>query len=202
MTIAMHKRPMSPPVPVARQMFVAASSLAIAGLLGACATTERSAGAPAAGAVPARSDAPVAQGGAGGMAIIGALKSAESALTTYARARSRESGLRDAVQAAADAALVARHRQTVGVADFLTVSDAEQRLAVAEQDLKTGEAATRAARARLYRALGLGDGDKRQGNGAMSVPVSAPPSTATSMPSVLPLLQSDAPARLSAGRLL
>jgi outer membrane protein TolC len=147
---------------------VGASSLAIAGLLGACASTPAPGPSPVVGAQ--------AKGGLDSLPVIGPLKNAESAFADYARAWHREAGLRETVQAASDAALVARHRQSIGSTDFLVAAAAESRLAVARRELKAGEAATRAARVRLHRALGMNDSGLAQ----VSLPGAAkqvPPAT-------------------------
>ena len=151
-----------------RPLFVSASSLAIAGLLGACASPASAPAVAASGPSPAIG-AP-AKGRLDSLPVIGPLKNAESALTDYARAWHRESGLRESLQAASDAALVARHRQSIGSTDFLVAAAAENRLATARRELKAGEAATRAARVRLYRALGINDSGVAQ----VSMPADGP----------------------------
>jgi len=156
------------PAPTPQCLRVAASSLLVAGLLGACATAERPAPAGTA-ATPA----PAAVARETGLPIIATLKNAETALTDYARSRHRESGLREALQTAETAALVARHRYTIGVADYLAVSQAERQLSAARQELEAGVAATLLARNRLYRAFGLGGDETRRGGAALSVPVSS-----------------------------
>jgi hypothetical protein len=162
---------------VARPLFVGASSLAIAGLLGACASPSPASLA----AVPGPSPATGAQatGRLDSLPVIGSLKNAESAVSDYARAWRRESALRENLQAASDAALVARHRQTIAPTDFLATSAAENRLATARREFKAGEAATRVARARLYRAFGM----KESG----IVPVRAPASAGAPGVEVSPL---------------
>ena len=141
---------------VARPFFVSATSLAIAGFLGACASPPSVPVAAAPGPSPA-TGAGLAQapGRLDSLPVIGSLKTAESAVADYARAWRRESALRENLQAASDAALVARHRQTIAPTDFLAASTAENRLATARRELKAGETATRAARTRLYRAFGM-----------------------------------------------
>ncbi|MDB5804882.1 MAG: hypothetical protein JWN73_2204 [Betaproteobacteria bacterium] len=156
-----------------RPLFVGASSLAIAGLLGACAS-------PPSGPSPAVGTQ--SKGGLNSMSVIGPLKNAESAFAEYARARHRESGLRETVQAASDEALVARHRQTIGSTDFLVAAAAESRLATARRELRMGEAATRAARSRLYRALGVNDNGMAQ----VSLPADNAKPGAVLLPLTLP----------------
>jgi hypothetical protein len=146
-----------------RPLLVGASSLAIAGLLGACASHgPSSANPPPAGPSPAAGaqagSSAQAKNGLDSLPVIGTLKNAESAFADYAHARRRESELRDSVESARDAALIARHRPSVGAPDFLIASGAESRLAAARRELLAGEAATRAARARLYRVLGMNQG--------------------------------------------
>ena len=160
------------PAPTPQCLRVAASSLLVAGLLGACATAERPSmgAANQAGSMPAPAAAPAKEAG---LPLIATLKNAETALTDYARSRHRESGLREALQTAETAALVARHRYTIGVADYLAVSQAERQLAQARQELEAGVAATLVARNRLYRAFGLGGDETRRGGAALSVPVSS-----------------------------
>jgi hypothetical protein len=150
---------------------VAASSLLAAGLLGACASSGQPVMEEASQAQSA--PAPAAAAGESGLPIIATLKNAETALTDYARSRHRESGLREAAQAAETAALVARHRYSIGAADYLAVSQAESRLTTARQALEAGETATQIARSRLYRVFGLGSEEARRDGSALSLPVSS-----------------------------
>jgi hypothetical protein len=187
--------------PAARYMVVTASSLAMAGLLGACAST----GAPRdnAQATPAPADtAKTAKSGSERLPVIGVLKDAESALSDYAKARHQEATLREAAQAAADAALVARHRQTIGVPDFALVAEADQRQANAERDLRIGEAATRAARERLYRVFGFSGGDKRQGGSGSIMPVGVPLGGLAAEVGAQPLVAPAQAPRFASSRLL
>ena len=157
-------------MPKPYRLRVAASSLLAAGLMGACATS----GQPVAGTTGQAPSAPAAApAGESGLPIIATLKNAETALTDYARSRHRESGLRDAVQAAETAALVARHRSTTGGADYLAVSRADSQLAAAQQALEAGETATQIARNRLYRVFGLGSEQARRDGSALPLPVSS-----------------------------
>lgn len=135
-----------------RPLAVGAASLTIAGLLGACASP------PAASSPgPSPVNGPQARNNGDKTGLLVSLKNAESAFTDYAHSLRRESALRQNVEAASNAALVARHRQSIGVPDFSSVAEAERRLAVARGQLRAGESATRVARARLYRVLGLED---------------------------------------------
>ena len=162
---------------VARPLFVSASSLAIAGFLGACASPPTVQVAAVPGPAPV-TGAP-APGRLDSLPVIGSLKNAESAVADYARAWHRESALRENLQAASDAALVARHRQTIAPTDFLAATAAESRLTMARHELKAGEAATRAARSRLYRVFGM----KETG----IVPVRAPATPSAGAAEVRPL---------------
>ncbi|HEY4372217.1 MAG TPA: hypothetical protein VGN52_09855 [Burkholderiales bacterium] len=136
--------------PLMRPLVVSASSLAIAGLLGACATH------PAMTASSGSVGAPGTEGNSA-TRVLANLKDAEAAVTDYARSVHHESELRKSVETASNAALVARHRASISTTDLLATANAETRLAAARRELRMGEATTRAARGRLYRALGLED---------------------------------------------
>jgi len=187
----------------ARAVLVTASIIALAGLLGACAshvpqTSDTQAKAQS------KPDPQVANAGSSGERtfLISALKDAESALGDYARARQRESSVRETVQNAANAALVARHQMTIGGPGALAALDAEQRLVMAQEELKISEAATRHARDRLYRALGFG-GASKPGEGGASLPVKLSEETHQgSIPGVMPADGRGSTPRLPASRLM
>lgn len=189
----------------ARGMRVTAASLAVAGLLGACAGPQGP--AQQAQATPAAPAQPVAKAdgkAAGGERtfVISALKDAESAFSEYARARNTEASLREAAQAAANATLVARHRQSIG-ADFALVMQAEQRQVQLEEQLRASEAATRVAREKLARALGFSGNTASEkqrrtdgSGGASTMPVGAPAGLAEGSVTPLTTVPRNASSRL------
>jgi outer membrane protein TolC len=89
-------------------------------------------------------------------AVLSALQDVENALVSLAENRRRQAALRDAVEAARNAALLARHRYTGGLVDFQTVLDTERTVLTVEDSLASAEADTTSALIRLYKALGGG----------------------------------------------
>jgi hypothetical protein len=126
----------------------AVSGLALATLLGACGTV------PPGSAPVAQEAAPPSQSRIDAL-VPAALKNAETAISSYRQSRKNEQAAREAVLAAGNVALVARHRYSIGTTDYVEVVAAEQRLAGAEERLKTASAEARAARRVLYRSFGF-----------------------------------------------
>ncbi len=126
----------------------AVCGLALAAFLGACGTV------PPGSAPVAQEAAPSGQSRIDGL-VPAALKNAEAAVSSYRQSRKNEQAAREAVLAAGNAALVARHRYSIGTADYVGVVVAEQHLASAEERLKTASAEARAARSELYRSFGF-----------------------------------------------
>jgi multidrug efflux system outer membrane protein len=89
-------------------------------------------------------------------AVLTALEETENALVALANTRHRETALKDAVEAARLAALLARHRYTAGITDFQTVLNTERTLLSSEDSLQSAQAESVAALVRLYKALGGG----------------------------------------------
>lgn len=88
--------------------------------------------------------------------VLKALAEVENALVALANARQRQDNLRDAVQAARLAALLARHRYAAGLIDFQTVLDTERTVLTVEDKLTFSEADSVKALIQLYKALGGG----------------------------------------------
>lgn len=89
-------------------------------------------------------------------AVLAALEDVENTLVSFAETRRREAALRDAAEAARNAALLARHRYTAGLIDFQTVLDTERTVLSVEDSLASAEADRAFALIRLYKALGGG----------------------------------------------
>jgi outer membrane protein, multidrug efflux system len=89
-------------------------------------------------------------------AVLTALKDVEDALVALKGDRERLANLRNAADAAANAALLARQRYSSGLVDFQTVLDTQRSL-LSTQDSVAGVGADLAAdHVRLYKALGGG----------------------------------------------
>ena len=99
-------------------------------------------------------------------AVLSALEDVENALVSLAETRRRKAALRDAAEAARNAALLARHRYTGGLIDFQTVLDTERTVLTVEDSLASAEADGASALIRLYKALGGGWAAKDSGNAA------------------------------------
>jgi NodT family efflux transporter outer membrane factor (OMF) lipoprotein len=89
-------------------------------------------------------------------AVLAALEDVENALVTLARSERREAALRDAAEAARNAALLARQRYAGGLIDFLTVLDTQRTVLAIEDSLAATQAERASALVRLYKALGGG----------------------------------------------
>lgn len=85
--------------------------------------------------------------------VNGALQETEDALVDYGRQRARTGFLREAASASEQAAKLARERYQNGVADFLTVLDAERTMLQAQSDLAASETVTATAIVAIFRAL-------------------------------------------------
>lgn len=88
--------------------------------------------------------------------VLNALEETENALVQYNRQREEREILAQASQASQRAHELAHLRFQEGVADFLTVLDAEQRLLQDQQRLALSETQTATALVALYKALGGG----------------------------------------------
>jgi NodT family efflux transporter outer membrane factor (OMF) lipoprotein len=89
-------------------------------------------------------------------AVLGALADAESALAAWAGERETLAELERASAAAAQAADIAARLYDRGLGDFLTVLDAERRLAATDDERARAEIRTLLALVRVYKALGVG----------------------------------------------
>jgi NodT family efflux transporter outer membrane factor (OMF) lipoprotein len=88
--------------------------------------------------------------------VLGALHEVDNALTTYEAEQQRRARLEDAVAQNRRALDLARSRYTQGVADFLSVLDAERGLLAAEQQLTDSITTVSTNLVQLYKALGGG----------------------------------------------
>ena len=92
-------------------------------------------------------------------ALLGALQQVEDALAALGGDRERLARLQAAVEAAANAELLARQRYASGLIDFRTVLDTQRTLLSVQSDLESTRAALAADHVRLYLALGGGWSD-------------------------------------------
>jgi len=88
--------------------------------------------------------------------VLIALEETEDALVDYGRTRARRDYLAEAAKASEQAAKLARERYQNGVADFLTVLDAERTMLLAQSELAASETNTATALIAIYKALGGG----------------------------------------------
>ena len=88
--------------------------------------------------------------------VLRALEETEGALISFNRAEARKSSLKSAAEQSEIAARLARVRFDAGVADFLTVLDAERRLLEDQDRLAQGETAAATSLVAVYKALGGG----------------------------------------------
>ena len=88
--------------------------------------------------------------------VLNALEETENSLTVYNQERTRNEILRSAADASEKAQTLAHLRFDEGIADFLTVLDAEQRLLQDQNQLAASETASATALVALYKALGGG----------------------------------------------
>jgi NodT family efflux transporter outer membrane factor (OMF) lipoprotein len=89
-------------------------------------------------------------------AVLTALEEVENALAGFGNSRARRAALAEALTAARNAALLARHRYTAGLVNFQTVLDTERTVLTIEDSLATTEADGMSALIQLYKALGGG----------------------------------------------
>jgi NodT family efflux transporter outer membrane factor (OMF) lipoprotein len=89
-------------------------------------------------------------------AVLTALEDVENALVSLSENRKRNAALAAAVEAARNAALLARYRYTAGLIDFQTVLDTERTQFTVEESLAGAKADGATALIRLYKALGGG----------------------------------------------
>lgn len=88
--------------------------------------------------------------------VLLALEETENSLTSYDRERVRLRHLEASAASAREAATLARKRYQDGVADFLTVLDAERVALNAQNDVVLSRARAAAAWVRIYKAMGGG----------------------------------------------
>lgn len=88
--------------------------------------------------------------------VLRALEEAENALTSYDRERVRLHHLEASAASAREAATLARQRYQDGIADFLTVLDAERVALAAQNDIVLSRTRATAAWVRIYKAMGGG----------------------------------------------
>ncbi len=88
--------------------------------------------------------------------VLNALEETENALVLFGRQRARRNFLSESANASEQAASLARERYQNGVADFLTVLDAERTLLEAQVLLAESETQTAITIVSIYRALGGG----------------------------------------------
>ncbi|HBJ88283.1 MAG TPA: hypothetical protein DDZ88_31390 [Verrucomicrobiales bacterium] len=89
--------------------------------------------------------------------VLLALEEVENALTSYDRERVRLRHLEASAASAREAATLARQRYQDGVADFLTVLDAERVALAAQNDIVLSRTRATAAWVRIYKAMGGGN---------------------------------------------
>ncbi len=89
--------------------------------------------------------------------VLLALEETENALTSYDRERQRLGHLETSAASAREAATLARKRYQDGVADFLTVLDAERVALAAQNDIVLSRTRATAAWVRIYKAMGGGN---------------------------------------------
>jgi multidrug efflux system outer membrane protein len=85
-----------------------------------------------------------------------ALEETDASLTGYAQALVKQQHLTQGAASSSEAATLARARFESGVADFLTVLDAERTMLEAEDRLAQSETQTATALLAMYKSLGGG----------------------------------------------
>jgi multidrug efflux system outer membrane protein len=88
--------------------------------------------------------------------VLQALEETDASMTAYAKAKVKQAHLQDSTTASLEAVTLARARYESGVADFLTVLDAERSALTAEDQLALSETQTATALLATYKALGGG----------------------------------------------
>ena len=89
-------------------------------------------------------------------AVLTALEETENSLVTFGRSAERRDYLAASARAAEQAVSLARNRYQGGIADFLTVLDAERTQLGAEDQLAQSETDTATSLVAVYKALGGG----------------------------------------------
>ncbi len=90
------------------------------------------------------------------LTVLTALEGTENALIDFAKELERREYLREAAESSEKAVELSRLRYQFGVADFLTVLDAERRLLEAQDELARSETRTATALVAVYKELGGG----------------------------------------------
>lgn len=88
--------------------------------------------------------------------VLRALEETDASMTAYMKAKVKQAHLQDSTTASLDAVTLARARYESGVADFLTVLDAERSALTAEDQLAQSQTQTATALLATYKALGGG----------------------------------------------
>lgn len=88
--------------------------------------------------------------------VLQALEETDASMTEYAKAKVKQAHLQDSTTASLEAVTLARARYESGVADFLTVLDAERSALTAEDQLALSQTQTATALLATYKALGGG----------------------------------------------
>jgi len=88
--------------------------------------------------------------------VLQALEETDASMTSYVKALAKQEHLQSSAKASLEAATLARARYDNGVADFLTVLDAERSALAAEDQLAQSETQTATALLATYKALGGG----------------------------------------------
>lgn len=88
--------------------------------------------------------------------VLQALEETDASMTAYVKAKVKQAHLQDSTTASLEAVTLARARYESGVADFLTVLDAERSALTAEDQLALSETQTATALLATYKALGGG----------------------------------------------
>lgn len=88
--------------------------------------------------------------------VLQALEEVDASMTAYVKAKVKQAHLQDSTAASLDAVTLARARYENGVADFLTVLDAERSALTAEDQLALSQTQTATALLATYKALGGG----------------------------------------------
>jgi NodT family efflux transporter outer membrane factor (OMF) lipoprotein len=88
--------------------------------------------------------------------VLTALEEVENALVAIEKSRERQASLTTAVDAARNAAQLARQQYQAGLADFQTVLDTERSVLTAEDSLASTQTSRMTAIVQLYKALGGG----------------------------------------------
>ncbi|HEY0938875.1 MAG TPA: efflux transporter outer membrane subunit [Steroidobacter sp.] len=88
--------------------------------------------------------------------VLQALEETDASMTAYVKAKVKQAHLQDSTTASLEAVTLARARYESGVADFLTVLDAERSALTAEDQLAVSQTQTATALLATYKALGGG----------------------------------------------